>query len=59
MCVHPKLGKVLVEWSDRLRDARWSMAACLALQAVIMGIMNADDRPYGGLATAAAMMVMG
>lgn len=37
----PEVGKALLEWSDRLRAAGRPMAACLALQAIALGIFNA------------------
>ncbi|CAM9498904.1 unnamed protein product, partial [Sphacelaria rigidula] len=38
----PKVGKALVKWSDSLRAAGRPMAACLALQAIVLGVLNAS-----------------
>lgn len=36
----PELGRALVEWSGRLKEAGREMASLMALQALVMGVMN-------------------
>lgn len=37
----PEVGKALLDWSNSLRAAGRPMAGCLALQAIVLGILNA------------------
>lgn len=40
----PEIGRALMEWSDRLQESGRKMAALMAFQAVIMGVLSVHRR---------------
>lgn len=62
----PEVGKALMNWSNSLRAAGRPMAGCLALQAVVLGILNAHrqtcllrPRPHESSSNASSAHIAG